>query len=76
MSRAASGTATGMRRFVAALALCALAVGVSACASTEQESAKIARESQVAANQAAAPHASKKPHAQHGKHAAPKGTSG
>ena len=42
---------------------CAFAVGLSACASTEQESARIGRESQVAAAQANAPaHTAKHSH--------------
>jgi len=47
----------------------ALAVGLSACATTEQESARIGRESQVAAAQANAPaHPAKHSHHSAGHH--------
>ena len=48
-------TAPATRAFLLAAGSCALAVGLSACASTEQESARIGRESQLAAAQANAP---------------------
>jgi len=54
-----------MRRALALAGCGVLTVGISACESTEQESAKITRESQVAAAQAAAArrpgHAAKTP---------------
>lgn len=46
---------TRMRRALLAAGSCAVAVSVSACATTEQESAKIARESQLAAAHLNAP---------------------
>jgi len=67
---------SGMRKLLAAAGLCVLAAGMSACASTEQESAKIARESQVAAAQAAPHHSSKKTHAHAAGSSARKWTAG
>ena len=66
----------GMRKLLAAVGLCAVAAGMAGCASTEQESAKIARESQVAAAQAAPHHASKKHHARTTGSSARKGATG
>jgi len=57
------------RLVLLAAASCAVAVGLSACATTEQESAKIGRESQVAAAKANAPaHQAKHSHHPSGHH--------
>jgi hypothetical protein len=58
-----------------AVGSCVLAGGLSACATTEQESARIARENQLAAARANAPQPSK--HSHHGTaHNASKRSSG
>ncbi len=62
--------AARVRRAIALAGCGVLAVGVSACESTEQESAKIGRESQVAAAQAA-PHPSRRSHRSTRGHASP-----
>jgi hypothetical protein len=56
---AAARRQTRMRRALLAVGSCALAVSASACATTEQESAKIGRESQLAAASLNAPAATK-----------------
>lgn len=67
--------AAGARRALAAAGCAALAVGMSACASTEQESAKVARESQLAAAQLA-PVKPKTKHHAHTSHNATRKKSG
>ena len=63
--------AVRIRRAVALAGCGVLAVGISACESTEQESAKIGRESQVAAARLAPAHASTSVRHTHGRgHAA------
>ena len=51
-----------MRRALALAGCSVLGVGLSACESTEQESAKIGRESEAAARAAAKPHVATRTH--------------